>query len=107
MKLNFFKGFVTTAVVALLGGYGVTQSVNNNTDSDELTLSNLEALAHVEIDPDLYVGVKITIPIDDFSIRSNRCVCKSGYCSDGAWISFRKSCGSGDSDSYCGQYSCR
>lgn len=49
MKRNFLKGVITTAVLALLAGYGINKSLNNgSTELDELTLANVEALAQDE-----------------------------------------------------------
>ena len=105
MSFNFFRGLIATVVVALMVGYGVSRSMNNsNAELSNLAFANVEALADGE--GDFYIGIGVSIPIDDFSIRSNRCVCKSGHCSNGAWVSFRRACGTGDSDSDCGEYSC-
>ncbi|CEN36754.1 NVEALA domain-containing protein [Capnocytophaga cynodegmi] len=43
-RKSFFVGLIT-ACVAVVAGYGVSKSVNNDTDLEVLTLGNVEALA--------------------------------------------------------------
>lgn len=43
-RKSFFVGIVTVCV-AVVAGYGVSKSVNNDTDLEVLTLGNVEALA--------------------------------------------------------------
>ena len=83
--------------IVIVSSFGITNGIHKDTKLNNVVLTNIETLAESEG----YVGVGVTINIDNFSIKSNRCVCKQGYCSDGAWISLRKECGSGDSDSQC------
>lgn len=48
MKRNIFKGMIATAVLALMS-YGISKSVkDSNTELNELTIRNAEALANGE-----------------------------------------------------------
>lgn len=94
MRRKFLKGVLAIVFVALLVGYGISRSVNNSdAELSKLTLANIEALAYSE-----YSGGSGNI-LNIF--ESNRCVCKGGVCSDGAFVSFRQKCGKGDSSSSC------